>query len=325
MINAGPTGPNPMAKFALGLTGDSLDRTPGASFEYSNANFVVLGAIVEAVSGQTYAAYLHEHVFAPLGMTRSMAEESPHLARGHKQLFGINYVADLPYPPSFVPAGFIVSTGNDLAKYLSAQLPGSANARRLGISDADIALWHRGAIATDPDGKGHYAMGWATDTFNGVPVIWHSGDTGVFSSEFVLEPHGDWGVVVLADGSGWLPQDYLQEISSGIVNLEVGRTPRDDTRIHSIVLAVYAAVLAIPLFQLLAVWRTWRRNAGWFGRIWPVALHLLASAALILALPGMLLGIPFTEMLTSFPDMAAAAIMSGLLTLIAVVRAFSPR
>ena len=325
VLSAGESGPNAIRDFAVSLNAASLDRAPGSTYEYSNANYVVLGAIIEAVSGTRYADYLRAHVFLPLGMTHSQASFSPALARGHKQVFGLNYISDLPYPQSFVPAGFIVSSANDLTKYLAAQLPGSGNARKLGISDASIAAWHRGAIAIDPEGKSHYAMGWVTDTFNGVPVIWHSGDTGVFSSEFTLEPRGRWGVVVLANGSGWLPQDYLQEISSGIVNMEAGRTPRDDTRIHRIVLTIYCVVLAVPLVQLLALWLTRKRKAGWFGRSWPVALHALVAGVLLLALPRMLFGIPFTELLTSFPDMAGAAILSGVAAIAVVVQAMRPR
>jgi hypothetical protein len=163
-------------------------------------------------------------------------------------------------------------------------------------------------------------MGWVTDTFNGVPVVWHNGDTGVFSSEFTLEPKGQWAVVVLANGSGWLPQEYLQEISSGIVNLQAGRTPRDDSRIHRLVLVIYCAVLAVPLLQLLALWLMRTRKAGWFGRIWPVGLHALAAGGMLVELPRMVFGIPFTEMLTSFPDMAAAAILSGMLAIVALVQ-----
>ena len=277
--SAGELGPNAIRNFALSLGPVSLNREPGTSYEYSNANYVVLGAIVETVSGQSYADYLRAHVFVPLGMSHSHASLPSDLARGHKQFLGVNYVSDLPYPDSFVPAGFIVSSANDLAKYLSAQLPGSTHARELGLSDKDIALWHQGVAFTDPQGKGHYAMGWATDTFNGVPVIWHSGDTGVFSSEFTLEPKGHWGVVVLADGSGWLSQDYLQEISSGIVNIIAGCAPRDDTNIHQVVRAIYVAVLALPFIQILALWLMRNRKTGWAGQAWPATLHIIERFA----------------------------------------------
>jgi D-alanyl-D-alanine carboxypeptidase len=55
-----------------------LGFKPGARFEYSNYGFILLGAVIEKVSGQSYYDYVDEHVFAPAGMTRTGAlpEES---------------------------------------------------------------------------------------------------------------------------------------------------------------------------------------------------------------------------------------------------------
>lgn len=320
--NAGESGPAALRHAALALDAASLNRKPGESYEYSNANYVVLGAIVESVSGQSYAAYIDAHVFRPLGMTHSRAVEAGPLARGHKQFFGVNYVSDLPYPQSFVPVGFIVSTARDLATYLAAQLPGSADARKLGISDAGIALWHKGTVAMDPDGKAHYAMGWVTDNFNGLPVVFHNGDTGVFSSEFVLDIRNRRAVVALSDGSGWLSGEYLHEIASGIVNQLVGKAPRNDAGIHRLILAIYLAVLAAPLLQFAVLWLMRGRKVGWFGRLWPLALNGVFATALIFFLPRGIFGIPFTELFTSFPDMAWAAILSGAAAVLAVLQAF---
>src|SRR6185369_6060471 len=133
VLDAGETGGDAIRNWSRHLDARALNRAPGASYEYSNANYVVLGAIIEKASGMRYRDYMRTHVFAPLGMSRTVAFDTPDRARGHKQLFGLNIASDLPYPQSFVPAGLIVSTANDLAKYLSAQLPGSANARKLGL------------------------------------------------------------------------------------------------------------------------------------------------------------------------------------------------
>ena len=66
---------------------DPLDFVPGSSQRYSNAGYIVLGAIVEAASGQDYVSYIEENVFAPAGMTESgfiMRDGShPDLATGY--------------------------------------------------------------------------------------------------------------------------------------------------------------------------------------------------------------------------------------------------
>jgi len=50
---------------------DSLHFEPGTRYEYSNSGYILLGAIIETVSGQSYEDYLKEHIFEPLGMTNT--------------------------------------------------------------------------------------------------------------------------------------------------------------------------------------------------------------------------------------------------------------
>jgi len=323
--SAGETGPNAIRDWVGGIGPAALDR-PAGTYEYSNANYVVLGALIETASGQSYAQYMRQHVFLPLQMTDSRAALSEvnenRLARGHKKVFGINYEADEPYPPAFVPAGFLITSARDLEKYLAAQLPGSPTAGALNLSASSLALWHEGGPAMDRGSTKRYAMGWITATFNGVPVVAHPGDTGVFSSEFVLVPSENWGVFVLANGSGWLSSGYLHEMASGLVSILVGRQPRDDAAVHHIVFTIYSAVMVIPLLQLLALWRWRNRTGSLVRRLWPVALHLAAAIALIAVFPRLLFGIPFSELVATFPDMGCAALASGVLAVAALTFVF---
>jgi len=320
----GRTGPNAIRDWASGLDASALDRPPG-SFEYSNANYIILGALIEKASGETYAHYVREHIFLPLHMTHSYASQPgvdfKRLARGHTQFLGIGYAWDIPYPPSYVPAGFVITSARDLVKYIAAQLPGSHNTGALGLSASSFVLWHQGRAAMDQSGTRRYAMGWMTATFNGVPVLAHPGGTGVFSTEFVLVPEKNWGVIVLANGGGWLPSPYVHEIASGIVSQLVGREPRDNTGLHRTLLALLLAVMAAPLIQLLALWKWGNRKASLPGRLWPVGLHAAAAIVLIAILPRVLFGSPFTELLVTFPDLGWSGFASGVLALIALTLA----
>ena len=311
--------------WVLMLGRDALNRAPGLSYEYSNANYVVLGAIVQAASGQSYRDYMRDHVFLPLSMTHTYASLSDvprdALAQGHKQFLGRNIAAQVPYPTSFVPVGFIISSAEDIGKYLAAQLPGSATASLLGISAQSINEWHRGVAAMDPAGKGHYAMGWAVDTFNGLPVVYHSGDTGVFASEFTLDLNNRRAVVLLTNGSNWLTSPYVQEISSGIVNILASRAPRDDTNIHTVTWAILAAVLALPVLQIIALVISFRtgRPRSILGRVVMVLVHAGVATALLYALPREIFGIPLSELVISVPDMGMAALASGVAALLALL------
>lgn len=102
---------------------------PGARFSYSNSNSYLLGMIVEAVTGQPFAAYLEEHVFKPFGMTSSrLADYRPivaNRARGY-ELTDDGYTNaaqyDVNYPFS---AGAIMSSAGDLLRYRKGVFEGT--------------------------------------------------------------------------------------------------------------------------------------------------------------------------------------------------------
>jgi CubicO group peptidase (beta-lactamase class C family) len=273
---------------------------------------------------------MRDHVFAPLGMTRTYASlaDAPReaMTRGHKMFLGSNVAAEVPYAPAFVPVGFVISSASDIAKYLAAQLPGSASASRLAISPQAIEEWHRGVAAMDPAGKGRYAMGWAVDTFNGLPVVYHTGDTGVFASEFTLDLTNGRAVVLLTNGSNWLTSPYVQEISSGVINMLAGRAPRNDATIHTMAFTILAIVVATPVLLLLVLIMLWRagRPRTVIARVALVVIYASAAVALLYVLPREVMGIPITELVVSLPDMGLAALATGAAALAALFLALRP-
>jgi CubicO group peptidase (beta-lactamase class C family) len=101
-----------------------VNRPVGSSHEYSNLNFVILGLVVEEVSGQRYASYLQEHIFDPLEMTGSTIEyaaaKANGLTKGHRYLFGIPVEYEEPFPDGMAAAGYQITTLQDMAHYLAA-------------------------------------------------------------------------------------------------------------------------------------------------------------------------------------------------------------
>jgi CubicO group peptidase (beta-lactamase class C family) len=100
-----------------------LRRAPGEAYEYSNANYTLLGTILEEVSQRPFAGMLDERVFTPLGMSRSSVRWSGEPLRGHRLWFGRPLRADgTPWPGGYAPAGFVRSCAADLARFLAAIL-----------------------------------------------------------------------------------------------------------------------------------------------------------------------------------------------------------
>ena len=106
-------------RYAADLTPEAVVRGleevapagPPGAYAYSNLNFVVLGVVIEAVSGEPYRAYVQRHIFEPLGMSRSFtdpagAPAAEDTATGHRYLFGVPVAFDEPYPSAIVAAGY---------------------------------------------------------------------------------------------------------------------------------------------------------------------------------------------------------------------------
>ncbi|MEF3083377.1 serine hydrolase domain-containing protein [Luteimonas sp. SMYT11W] len=107
------------------LNGDRAPAfPPGSDFEYSNYGFLLLGAVVEAVSGQSYYDYVAEHIFAPAGMTATRyptLDEMDDVARGYTQAGDGTLVPSADQLPwRGTPAGGGVTTADDEVRFVEA-------------------------------------------------------------------------------------------------------------------------------------------------------------------------------------------------------------
>jgi len=107
------------------LNGDRAPAfSPGSDFEYSNYGFLLLGAVVEAASGQSYYDYVAEHIFAPAGMTATRyptLEQMGDIARGYTQNEDGTLVPSADQLPwRGTPAGGGVTTADDEVRFVEA-------------------------------------------------------------------------------------------------------------------------------------------------------------------------------------------------------------
>jgi CubicO group peptidase (beta-lactamase class C family) len=241
-----------------GLASASINR-PVGTFEYSNLNYIALGVVVEAVSGQSYGEYLQQHVFAPLGMSHSYAAQEPArrdgLARGHRYLFGLPVAWDVPYPTAQVPAGYQISTAADMARYVAAL----GNHGRYGGTD----------VVGATDGDRDYGIDWAPVA--GIPSGYapgHSGATLTENAGLIYMPRAHLGVVVLTNANptqlGLTGLRGAYEISFDVLRLTLSQQPVTGSLTVRQAYLVVDAVLLL-LGGLLVVEAL--RLRGWHGRI----------------------------------------------------------
>jgi len=178
-----------------------LNRPVGARFEYCSANYDTLGLIVQAVSGQSYEAYVQEHIFTPLDMRQtftSLAEADQHgLATGYRSWFGLPVPFDAPRPRAYVPSGWAASSSaEDLAHFAIAALNGGRYGNASILSPESLAAMHQPAVRSYSATQ-FYGLGWNITPVSGVPTVGASGDAPNFQSRILLAPEQHLGIVNL--------------------------------------------------------------------------------------------------------------------------------
>lgn len=175
---------------------DPLDFEPGSQFRYNNSGYFLLGAIIEKIAGQSYAGFLEQRIFKPLGMQDTYyeghgASRAP-VAAGHtRSSAGFGPARPLSMTQPYA-AGSLVSTVDDLARWDAAVAAG-----RL----LKPASWQR---AFTPyrlsDGKPtSYGYGWGIGQVQGEKAISHSGGINGFTSFALRLPDQKVYVAVLTN------------------------------------------------------------------------------------------------------------------------------
>jgi CubicO group peptidase (beta-lactamase class C family) len=177
-----------------------------------NEGYLLLGDIVERVSGFPFEDYVKQHIFTPLGMTRSFFSQeelnaqrdktTPHIIHAEGQ-------TPAPYPMRMLTAaGGILSNVRDLANYVQMYLnQGSFNGQQLAKPES-IATMYEKRIKSPAQGGDFgqsyygYGLGMLDDVF-GSPMYGHGGSVGVCTSYMAWLPAHGIGAVVLTNGTGY--------------------------------------------------------------------------------------------------------------------------
>jgi CubicO group peptidase (beta-lactamase class C family) len=175
------------------------------TWKYSNLGYAILGLVIEAASGESYADYLTAHVLVPLGMAETLVEPGPDtkaLATGYgaRGPDGKREMRDFLAMGALTPAAGIVATTGDMARLAAWALDErdgpvlSARSRREMLRiQADFS-----------DFSGGQGLGWETRRAGTALRIGHAGKAAGFAGRLAIEPATGLGVVVLtnADENG---------------------------------------------------------------------------------------------------------------------------
>jgi CubicO group peptidase (beta-lactamase class C family) len=184
---------------------------PGSKWEYSNYGFILLGVVIEKVSGESYYHYVEAHIYEPAGMTAtgSEPEDEPVSNRsvGYTRMGGgaeHPNTETLPYRGTSAGGGY--STVEDLLRFANAL-------QRHRLLDAHYTeLLTSGKV--DTPGGGRYAFGYEDRTINGIRCVGHGGGAPGMNGDLEICPTTGYVVAVLAN----MDPPAADRISQFIVN-----------------------------------------------------------------------------------------------------------
>jgi CubicO group peptidase (beta-lactamase class C family) len=172
---------------------------------YSNYGAALAGYIVQRVSGEPYATYVADHILTPLGMTHSTFVQplpkslATFMAKGYTS-------ASASKATSFefveaAPAGSGSASAVDMAHFMLAYLQGGEyNGHRILKPSTIKEMWTH-QISPAP-GMNGFDLGFYQENRNGLTIVGHAGDTGVFHSDLHLLPEQHIGVFMSFNSLG---------------------------------------------------------------------------------------------------------------------------
>ena len=281
--------------YAPGLTPEGVVRAmasiapdrPAGTYEYSNLNYVLLGVVVEAVSGQSYSDYLRDHIFEPLGMLDSTTDlrTAAHggMAEGHRYLFGLATPFAEPFPSGMVPAGYQISTAEDMSHFVAALSNGGIYG---GVDVLTPNLPRAGGRTLLTD--------WQTTSLSDAGLVSNqSGSTLVTNADILTMPGRRLGVVVLLNANpiqfNALPAG-ASDLAFDVANMALGQpvvTTAPSVRTVYLWLDGVLLILAGLLAAHVARARSWRhrlatsRNRRFFAGRTIVADFILPVGVLV--------------------------------------------
>jgi CubicO group peptidase (beta-lactamase class C family) len=194
---------------------------PGAEYRYSNSGYVLLALVVEQISGQPFARFLHDRIFAPTGMDSTVAFEEgsstvPQRAYGYTERASAFARTDQSPTSATLGDGGIYSSVHDLVAWDRALDDGAL----VGAS----ALREAWTPATLTNGTTTgYGFGWFVDRDARGLRLSHHGETRGFTNAILKYPEQRLTVVVLTNRTGGAPWDLAARVAELYAPVTVAR------------------------------------------------------------------------------------------------------
>lgn len=192
--------------------------SPGSKWAYSNSGYVLLGLVVQRVSGKSFPDFLQQRIFQPLHMSKTVAfvrgeNEVPNRAFGHT-LEGKSWVQTDQSPTSATLGdGGVYSSLDDLVKWDQALRLNTLLSQQEMLPALTPVKVPNGRV-TKPDGSpAAYGFGWFLDPYRGRQRTWHYGETVGFRTAIQRFVEDDLTIIILCNRADLNPSTLALHIA----------------------------------------------------------------------------------------------------------------
>jgi D-alanyl-D-alanine carboxypeptidase len=207
---------------------------PGKTYRYSNLGMALLGEVVSAASGRSWADYVRDAIAGPLGMTSTTgaptAAQVAALPRQHRRKQPDGSRGSLEYyeTGAIAPAAAIVSTLEDLARFAALHLTADPAGPPAGggqvVSASTLAEMHRPRFVY-PSWSGGRGLGFGVSRRDGRTYVSHGGWIGGHRADFILDPERGLAAVALTNADDASPGLFARQALAVVGDAVVASRP----------------------------------------------------------------------------------------------------
>lgn len=267
----------------------------GTKMQYFNSGYGTLGLIIETVSGQSYGEYLDEHIFTPLQMTHTFTDYAEAKAAGLSQGYAQIFMAAVPLKQRVnqydLPAGFIISSANDMARYLMAMSnAGELDGVRI-LKPESVAMMFTPNTAIGSS----FGFGWQIYPSGGETMITHGGDTERFHTSMLILPEKNLSLVMLFNENHMI-KDFTEynTMFKNVTNLMSGKPILKDNISSTLygwgLFILWLVILALGVRKMIKMpqwcekmqsWNARQRSRDILGHLFSIVLTIVIVTIIV--------------------------------------------
>lgn len=322
VADLGLRGPESLMRAVDLLNGEVLAAMPGERHIYSNANYLLLGAVIERQTGELFSDFMQTEVFDRLGMRHAAADHARAVQNGWQPGYRSWYGRSIANAPIFDDAGasygYLTASISDLARFAAELMQPTA------FPESFVRTLFQPLSSFGQDMG--YGWGWRTGKLGGEDSFaWHAGANADFRAEVAMLPEYGWAIVVLTNRNNILEEERVSRMVIGVANLLRGQEAKPLPNSVPILRWVFGGLVGVLMILTITIGYWSARSTKPLRRTWfawlCVATMLAAGLALI---PTILTAHQVSWRTTHLfmPDIAASAVLASVLLILMAALTF---